>query len=121
MEDQMVIAMEQFQGRPPASWRSPAATQPAFTASEDGRAAQTATDSPTINAAHIPSVEIGSSDAAVEPMPIPASTAAAATQTGIMKTFYKRHLPSPPATAFSSQEGKCCAILPSQGQSKLIQ
>ena len=41
-----------------------------------------------------------------------AEVAAAAPQSGVIRTFYKRHLPSPPATAFSSPEGKrfclCC-------------
>jgi hypothetical protein len=39
------------------------------------------------------------------PMPT-AESPAAAPHSGVIKTFYKRHLPSPPATSFSSLEGK---------------
>ncbi|KAK9904893.1 hypothetical protein WJX75_005037 [Coccomyxa subellipsoidea] len=35
-----------------------------------------------------------------------AESPAAAPHSGVIKTFYKRHLPSPPATSFSSLEGK---------------
>lgn len=36
--------------------------------------------------------------------------------TGVKKTFYKRKLPTPPATEFSSTEGMCCCCCQWQGQ-----
>lgn len=75
---------------------------PALMSEVAASAAQAAVDTASLTS---PEAHMQPDAAANNGYSLPMPTAAAP-QSGVIKTFYKRHLPSPPATAFSSLEGK---------------